>query len=79
MAEKYFLKYEAQEHKPPYALPEELKNQLLGLDGLKIISDYKRGSQLPVVIVEIEKDKVEQVKSLDGVVSLDDNFQFGTF
>ena len=51
MAEKYFLKYEAQEHKPPYALPEELKNQLLGLDGLKIISDYKRGSQLPVVIV----------------------------
>lgn len=79
MAEKYFLKYQAQQDKPPYTLPEELKKQLLELEGLKILSNYERGSSQPVVIVEIEKDKVEQVKSLEGVVKLFENVQLRHF
>lgn len=80
MAEKYFLHFYGGQGKGPYFLPQALKDELLKIDGLTILNrNLERGLQLPTVIIEMDKDKIDQVKSLEGVVSLYDNIQFARF
>jgi len=80
MAERYFLKFNAEQDKRPYALPEKLKDELLAMGGVQICSkNYEKGLNLPVIVIEMEKDKVDMVKSLEGVVSLYNNKQFNHF
>ena len=79
MVEKYFLTYLPAESDRPYTLPDKLREQLLNIDTLKILSNYEKGLNQPTIIIEMEKDKVNQVESLEGVVQLFENVQFRNF
>ena len=70
--EKYFLKYEAEEAKE-YQVPEELRKSLVSIDGVNILHE---ANAQPVVILEMPKDKVKEVESLEGVVKLYENLKF---
>ncbi len=73
MEEKYFIEYKTDRADGPYELPEELRNELMGIKGLVIEHE---SSHKPVVIASLPKDELDKVKSLDSVVRVYDNVQF---
>ncbi len=68
----YFIRYKPEEEKEPYHAPEELKRELKSL-GVEI---QVEAEFFPDLIARIPDDKLEAVRSLEGVVSIYDDFKF---
>lgn len=75
MGKDYFLKYETDRTEEPYTISEEMRKQLVSVKGLEITYE---GKYHPVLIVKIPLEKLQEVRSLEGI-TLMESTQFQPF
>ncbi len=73
---KYFITYETSLSKPPYELSDALRKNLEAIPGLKITFGATGKTRDPLVIAEFPEEKLDEVKSLEGIVDVSRGVQY---